>query len=130
MTTDALLYSSASYHESHIILLIRRSVRLLRAAARVRRMPTTCHHASFYKPCTNQRGLRSVGSLRLASIPSRPVATSGNRWQQVATGGNKWQQVATSGNRSHPVTSSGDKWQQVSPGGSAIAFRFAPRAPN
>ena len=90
-----------------------------KCATRVRWMPTTCHHASFIDtlPMTNQRGLRSVGSLRLASIQSRPVATSGiqsrpvtssgNKWQQVASSHVQWQQVASSGNKWHPVTSSG-----------------------
>jgi hypothetical protein len=66
----------------------------------MRRMPTTCHHVSFIDtlPSTNQRGLRSVGSLRLAII----------QWQQVATGGIQSLPVA-------PVTSSGNRCQQVSP---------------
>ena len=102
---------------------------LLCAASRVHRVPATWHIESFIDtlPLTNQRGLRSVGSLRLAiqqvatgGIQSRPVAASGNKWYPVTSSGNKWQQVA----------SSHVQWQQVSPGGSAIAFRFAPRRPN
>jgi hypothetical protein len=94
----------------------------------MRRMPTTCHHAWFIDtlPVTKSAGLRSGGSLRLAIIQSRPVTPSHVQWRQsrpVAP-------VTSSGNRCLLVTPSHAQWQQVSPGGSAIAFRFAPRAPN
>jgi hypothetical protein len=92
-------------------------VRLLHATARVRRMPTTCHHASFIDtlPSTNQRfsGLRSVASLRLASIQSRPVATSGIQSRPVATSGNKWHPVTSSGNKWHSCGVRWQQWQQV-----------------
>ena len=95
---------------------------VMHAAARVHRMPTTCHHASFIDtlPMTNQRGLRSVGRLRLVIVQWQKVARK--RWHPKV----QWQQVATGGIQ----MSSSNKWQQVSPGGSAIAFQFAPRAPN
>ena len=48
---------------------------------------SSCHIDTL--PLTNQRGLRSVGSLRLAII----------QWQQVASSGNKWHPVTSSGNR-------------------------------
>jgi hypothetical protein len=73
----------------------------------MRRMPTTCHHASFIDtlPLTNQRGLRSVGNfVRLAIIQWQQVATGGNRCQQVSTGVNKCQQVSTSVNRCQQVS--------------------------
>ena len=91
---------------------------VMHAAARMRRMPTTCHHASFIDtlPLTNQRGLRSIGwEFKTCHCP---VATGGIQmsrwhsnvqWQQVATGGNMWQQVASSHVHSRPVTSSGNR---------------------
>jgi hypothetical protein len=58
-------------------------------------MPTTCHVASFIDtvPLTNQRELRSVGSLRLAILSFFQVASSGIQWQQAAFA---WQDKYTS----------------------------------
>jgi hypothetical protein len=69
-------------------------VRLLHAA-RVRRMPTTCHIASFIDtlPLTNQRGLRSVGNLRLAIQTFTKVFLA----IQTSKGFDKWHEVATGG---------------------------------
>jgi hypothetical protein len=55
------------------------------------------HIASFFDtlPLTNQRGLRSVGSLKTCHYL---VTSSGNRWQQVSTGVNRCLLVAV---RSH-----------------------------
>jgi hypothetical protein len=62
------------------------------------RMPRTCHHASFIDtlPLTNQRGLRSVGSLKTCHYPVTP---SGNSWHPVTiqmSSHVQWQQVASS----------------------------------
>jgi hypothetical protein len=77
-------------------------VRLLHAAARMRQMPTTCHHASFIDtlPLFDQSAGTPV-SWELKTC-HYPVTSSGNRWQQVASSHVQW----------HPVTfewSSGNK---------------------
>jgi hypothetical protein len=107
----------------------------------MRRMPTTCRHASFIDtlPLTNQRGLRSDGSLRLVFVQWHPVTIQMSSGIQsrfkcpVATGGIQSRfkcLVATGGIQSRfkcPVATGGAshvQWQQVSPGGSAIAFRL------
>ena len=99
MTTDALLFARVVARVAYYIIRIRRSVRLLHATARMRRMPTTCHHASFIDtlPSFDQSAGTPVSwELRLAII----------QWQQVATGGIQSHPVA-------PVTSSGNKWHPV-----------------
>jgi hypothetical protein len=52
-------------------------------------MSTTYHIASLVDtvPLTNQRGLRSVGSLRIAILTFLQVSKGFGKWQQVATGG-------------------------------------------
>jgi hypothetical protein len=74
-------------------------------------VPATWHIESFIDtlPLTNQRGLRSVGSLRLAIL-------------LVNKGFHKWHEVATGG--IHVAF----MWQQVAPGGSADRIRYAPRS--
>jgi hypothetical protein len=81
--------TSIAYYEQYAPPAVASKLRVTCAYAQARRIKgrvriytgkvqsgVTCHHASFIDtlPVTNQRGLRSVGSLRLAII----------QWQQVA----------------------------------------------
>jgi hypothetical protein len=98
-----------------------------------RRMPTTCHHASFIDtlPLTNQWGLRSVGSLKTCHYPVTP------RWRQMAFSDIQSRfkcpvaPVTPSGNRWHSVTSSWNsdvQWRQSRPVATGVCLLVAVRS--